>query len=344
MLKLEKTFIFFNLLFLLSAVIGEVLCFHAVPKIFPLLYALAFIGAIILGIKSNFNFPRYGWIILSILVGIKIGLEWIAFIAFGAICLLLFSKKKIQEKDKMLFTLSVLIAIILPLIPAFYGIVPILEPQKRFEPLAISYVLSGYSLALAISIYPSLTLLVLGIIISAISTFRIVALLVLLAYVYSTYPKLNKKALVIGGIGVIVAFLLRGMAEPSYNFIQGALCRPAFTYLVYERIFHITMPWGKLLILPTLIPGYKVASFFGTNVRYTYTIYGQPAFDFGVLGLLEGLILGVAIREARGVKWAHAFLLSILTVFIEIGLDVPKLTTIFLLAFISKAFVMKNER
>ncbi|CUX77008.1 hypothetical protein CHITON_0229 [Thermococcus chitonophagus] len=206
--------------------------------------------------------------------------------------------------------------------------IPLLYPGLRFKPLAVLYLISGYATALAVSITPSPYLVAYGMILGIVSTFRSIIALIFLACIYRR-KYISWKTIFIAIVAVLIISLARGLN------LHDIILRPAFTYQVYERLYEIGMPFGKLFILPEPIPGYKVAALYGSKTRYTYTIFGEAVADFGVFGLFEAFVLGILVRTLRRLAWAHSFVLAVLTLSIELGLDAPKLAVIFLFGFIT---------
>ncbi|AFK21779.1 hypothetical protein [Pyrococcus sp. ST04] len=347
MLVLEKLFLGFNLIFVGLAILGKIIYFHDPPLFGPLAYALLFLLMMMLGMEIRLRVNRHTWLILTFALGIFLGKYWLLSLSLLIIIMLGF-ERFVKYKKRFLFITAISLIIVFSLIPILDGVLPIISPKERVEPIAISYVIAGYVNALAISLNPSLVLLGVGVLISGISTFRTVAMLAFLSYFYSKFPKFRREEVIVGGMGLLLAFLVRSFAEMKISGkllgMEVLLERPAFTYSVYEHLFQISMPWGTRLILKNIVPGYEIAKIFGGTSRYTYSIFGQPVVDFGMFGILEGFLLGLAVRSVRKVKWAHVFMLTVLTICIEVGLDVPKLSAIFLLPYLSSIFLSQASK
>ncbi|WP_048146481.1 oligosaccharide repeat unit polymerase family protein [Pyrococcus abyssi] len=317
----EKVFLTLLLTFLALASLGK-----GNIKVQPLLYALAFTGLFVAGLNSRLRIPDHFWPLLSLLVISPLGFRWI--IIWVGIVIPLAIYIRVRGDLRPLKATLVFTSILLPLIPAIFGLIPILNPQTRFHPLSILYVLSGYSIALLNSITPSILITILGILIGVMSMYRSVIALSILPLIYR--GKVSIKLIVFALLGVLLISIGRGVG------VEDIVHRPSFTYGIYEKLYEVGMPWGKIMILPEPIPGYKVAAMFGGHKRYTYTIFGEAVADFGILGLFEGFLLGLCIRKLRKLKWAHAFGLTILSLGIEVGLDAFKLATLFILPFLGR--------
>jgi len=289
-----------------------------------LAYAILFLCLFVVGLEAKLpRIPPYLWLVISLITISILGKIWLTIWILLVIPIALYLNTKGLKVFKIVL---VGISLLLPLIPAFSGIIPILNPNTRFDPLSILYVLSGYGIALLNSISPNVVITLYGTALGILSMYRSVIALSILPLIYR--DKIPWKIIGIGIVGIAIISVARGIG------VSEILYRPAFTYRVYERLYEIGVPFGKLFILKEAIPGYKVGQLFGSPNRYTYTIFGESVADFGIFGVLEGFLLGLSIREARKEKWVHTFGLTILSLGIEVGLDTFKLATLFLLPFI----------
>ncbi|AEC51543.1 hypothetical protein PNA2_0627 [Pyrococcus sp. NA2] len=328
--KSEKLFLALLLGFLGLAIIGKLIIFRESVRVGSLTYSLLFTILFVIGLRVNIEVPMYSWPILSILIVSPLGLTWIAFWLFIVLPLAIYlNRKEIGIVKPTLTVMTTMFSIT----PELLGIIPIVNPETRYDSVSVLYVLSGYGIALLNSLSPSIIVTAYGIMLGVISMYRSVIALSILPVIYR--GKIPWKVLLVSILAIVAISGMRGIDASEI------LYRPAFTYRVYETLYDIGMPFGSLFIIGEPIPGYKVAHLFGSPNRYTYTIFGEAVADFGVFGILEGLLLGICIKSLRKKKWAHSFALTILTLGIEVGLDAFKLGTLFLLPFVGGE---NNER
>ena len=212
------------------------------------------------------------------------------------------------------------------------GGIPLLEPALRYSQYRVLYLSAGYLLALSIAMRPSVFVLALGILLGIATTFRTVLLAPLLAYFFRTMlgswkPEGVKRVAPLIALGIVAGFLARYWATvssyPSWHldFLGTLLYRPGVTYTVYERLFWLGYPLGRHEILFSTNPKLLVGHLFGRDVGYTYTMFGQPAYDFGLTGLLEGVLLGMAVGDSFRFRTTATLSLTLMTLAIPIGLD-----------------------
>ncbi|AIF68707.1 hypothetical protein PAP_01325 [Palaeococcus pacificus DY20341] len=297
-----------------------------------LLYALAFSLVLFLGYNagSRFNLPpwrSYIYLTFGLLVSSAAGIFGILValaVLLGGTALL---KEGSGKYAKYAYYAGATLVVALPLLAISKGIIPILNPQTRYSDLKDLYLTSAIFASLLLAYKPNLILFLVAEAFAVVSTFRSNALIVFLAYLFRAEKRDLKKLLIIGVPLVVLAFVVRFYATRSVypiwklGFVQSLVYRAGFSYMVYEKLFSLGMPFGKFkLILSPDARGY-VASLFGRENNYTYTIFGQPAYDLGVFGLFEAFFVGMALRDAEKASMFKALSLVFLILAVENGFD-----------------------
>lgn len=324
------------------------------PEVLPLAYALAFLVFMALGFVIVNRIPETvrGMTYLSLfsivllatnLTVFLISLPLFILLALFIICgtetgperslfllplLTIYGSR--TKLGRSFYILGIALLVILPTLAILLAGVPLLKPASRFSSFRFLYLASGYIAVILLSVRPDWKVLLWGIAIGVVSTFRTVVLGVVLAYTFGLLlgrkrPKVGP--LIAIALGLLLAFLVRYHATlSSYStwhlgIAETILYRPGVTYTVYERLFNLGFPWGKGWILLSDSPKLYVGRLFGRDVGYTYTLFGQPAYDLGLIGLFEGLLLGMAFRDSLRLKETGVISLTLLTLAIPIGLD-----------------------
>ncbi|WP_297507342.1 hypothetical protein [Thermococcus sp.] len=305
------------------------------PGLLPLAYALAFLASMALGFFISERIPEKvrGTTYLSLFSAVLLATSPVIFLislpmffllAFFVLC------ESYTLLKKSLYALGITLLILLPLSGVFLAGVPIMEPASRFSRFRFLYLASGYVVVVLLSAKPDWRVLLWGITIGIISTFRTVVLGVALAYTFGLLLERKRPRpgpLIAITLGLALALVVRYHATlSSYStwhlgIAESILYRPGVTYTVYERLFNLGFPWGKGWILISSNPKLYVGHLFGRDVGYTYTLFGQPAYDLGLLGPVEGLILGMALRDSIRMKETTVMGLTLLSLAVPIGLD-----------------------
>jgi len=342
------------LVYFLAAVLGKILYSRFLGRIetLPLLYALTFIALLFLGFRQEVKVPGWAFLVAGSLLLITLGWGY----TLGGIVSLLLLKYLIErnalEKGVMP---AIAVSVGLVLTASALGGVPLFNPGLRFSWVRYPYLAAGYIMVGAIAVRPSPLLLALGEGMAVAGTSRTIGVGVAVAYLIRTlYNRrgsvpTSKKALPLVVALLIVVFLARYSATlrdyPVWNlgFLGSVLYRPASSYTVYERLFEMGMPLGHYKLLFMTNPTYYVGELFGKKIGYTYTLFGEPAYDFGIPGILEALIIGTVLRKASKNPFTGTFALTVGTLTLDIGIEGSFLTTFFYLAYLS-SLGDENER
>lgn len=296
-------------------------------------YALTFSLAVFSGysIENRFNLPfkrAYVYLILGIIASSAAGIFGVLvalIVLLGGVHVL---RGSTGRYHKHAYYVGIALLVIPPLLAMWKGVIPILNPQTRYSNLKELYIASALFASLLIAYRPSLIVFLVGEVFAVISTSRTNALMIFLAYLFRAEKKELKRLLVVGIPLVALAFLARFYATKSVyiiwklGFVQSLLYRAGFSYMVYEKLFSLGMPFGKfeLLLLNPSAREY-VAALFGKVNNYTYTIFGQPAYDFGIFGLFEAFLVGLALKDSEKMPMFRALSLTFLILAIENGFD-----------------------
>ncbi|WP_048149798.1 hypothetical protein [Palaeococcus ferrophilus] len=324
-------FFVLGLTYLLLALTGKLILPELLgPLNLPALaYALMFMMVVYVGYSMELSDKRrtYLYLIAGLtVVGIAAGpigaLVGIAIVLGGELSPMLDERARGN-----LYVLGILAMVVLPLTAAYRGVIPIIRPETRYSELKDLYQASAAIAALLVAYRPSLPIFLLGEGMALTSTFRTNVLLVFLAYLLRGGKRELKRALYIGTPLVLLGFLARFYVTKSVypvwhlDFIRSILYRAGFSYRVYERLFSLGFPFGGHALILNPTGRELVASLFGRSANYTYTLFGQPAYDLGLLGLFEGLFLGIALRDADRSPTLGALAVAFLIVALETGID-----------------------
>ena len=217
---------------------------------------------------------------------------------------------------------------------AAFGI-PLMKPWLRYTNASVPFLLAGDVLIIAIGVYPSPWLMLLGLIIATLGASRTVGIGVLTAYLIaeayrgiSLRSLLRRKSLLVLTAVLFASMLLARYWVTTHLYPEWSLgpvgtlfYRVGSTYTVYERLFEWGMPFGKHALLFQSDPTGYVGSLFGREVGYTYSLFGQPAYDFGILGLIEAALLGILLKEADRSPVTGTFAFTLLILMTEIGIE-----------------------
>lgn len=367
--RAEIVFWLIGIAYICTAVISK-LVYPQLGRIqpLPLVYALGFLLFIYLGRRTSSKIPPivkvplYTGGILTPLIQATPKLAPIYFVIWVAItgmtCFLYDAIIKNFEKLKSIgWKTTTSVAILLVLIGCLLGGIPLLNPSIRYSEYRTLYLAAGYLIALSIVLKPQLKILILGITVGVLSTFRTDVLAVILAYIFRVgveeKPPTEKRLIIILILaGTISGFIARYWATLSsyptwdLDFLETLLYRPGVTYTVYEKLFWMGFPFGNQShkILFSSNPKLLVGNLFGRDVGYTYTMFGQPAYDFGVLGVLEGILMGMVLEDSSKFKTLNAMALTLLTLSIPIGIDAFFLPAILLPGLIASEVILCEQR
>nr|WP_277346786.1 hypothetical protein [Thermococcus sp. 21S9] len=245
---------------------------------------------------------------------------------------------------------AVLLAVVLTTIACAMWGIPLLKPELRYTTASVPFLVAGDLLIGAIAVFPDFRLLLLGEMIALIGASRTVGLGIAVAYILRlAYDgrintgeiKKHRTQLVLGAVLLLAVFLARYYVTVSeyptwkLGFFGSLLYRPASSYTVYERLFHLGMPLGNRALLFNPDPTGYVGRLFGKEIGYTYTLFGQPVYDFGILGLIEALILGLALGRASKNPFTGTFALTVAIIALDIGIEGQFLVAILLMAYLA---------
>ncbi len=334
--RADLLFLLFTFLYTLIALASK-LVFPELgrPGMPSLIYALLFLGSIEGGFLSTERVPQriraFTYLSLFSIVLLLTSPAVLLLSLTLSLMLALFVLCNRTHIGRSLYLTGILLLAGLTVVAPLLAGIPLLEPAARFSRFRFLYLASGYIAVVLLSKKPDWRVLLWGIAIGVLSTFRTVVLGVTLAYILGSFPKererLRPGPLVIMAIGITLAVLVRyhatlsGYATWHLSLTKSLLYRLGVTYTVYERLFNLGFPWGRGWILVSEDPKLYVGHIFGKDVGYTYTLFGQPAYDLGVLGLLEGIIIGMALRDSLKLESTGTMALTLLTLAVPIGLD-----------------------
>ncbi|ASJ09994.1 hypothetical protein A3L12_01110 [Thermococcus sp. P6] len=327
------------------------------PRLLPLIYALAFSGAMVTGYMTAERFPvrvrilTYGLVVVLVLSALG---SWGFLMALPIVAAPpVFAReegKRVKERlasaSLTTDTLLIVAAVALVAFPLVTGRVPLLHPGLRYTGVRFFYLASGYLIAAAISLRGDFRVFLLGLFVAVVSTFRTVAVAVTVTYLLRLMGEKRTKPgkglwlkLSVITAGVLIVFLVRYQATLStypewrLGFFGTLLHRMGLTYSVYERLFSMGMPWGNPEILLSKDPKGYVGRLFGSSVGYSYTIFGQPSHDFGVFGIVEGFLLGGILRDAEWMESTKVLALTLFILMVPIGIDAFFLPAVAFLAY-----------
>jgi uncharacterized membrane protein len=228
--------------------------------------------------------------------------------------------------------------------------VPMLKPELRYTNASVPFLVAGDILIGAIAVFPDVRFLIMGEAIAIIGASRTIGIGVAVAYALiiaydnkltTKELKKHKKVVLLGTVLLLAVFFarhyvtIREYSTWRLGFLGSLLYRPASSYTVYERLFHLGMPLGKGELLFNPDPTGYVGKLFGKEVGYTYTLFGQPAYDLGVLGLLEALILGLALGMTSKNPFTGTFALTVAVLALDIGIEGQFFVAILLMAYLA---------
>ncbi len=230
--------------------------------------------------------------------------------------------------------------------------VPLMKPWLRYTVASVPFLAAGDVLIIAIGAYPSPWLMLLGLVIAIVGASRTVGIGVLTAYILaeayggiSLRALVKKKSLLILTIFLFAAMLLARYwvtrhlyPDWSLGLIGTLFYRVGSTYTVYEHLFEWGMPFGNHILLFQSDPTGYVGHLFGRDVGYTYSLFGQPAYDFGIIGIVEAVFLGVLLREADRSAVTGTFAFTLLVLMTEIGIEGAFLSALSYAAFLGIKF------
>jgi len=333
-LKSDKIFALFLASYISLALLGKFAFRSYLDELNlgALLYALMFSLMLFLGynVEKKFNLPferAYVYLTLSILVSSAAGILGVVVALAVLLVGMLILRRTLYEYYKYAYYAGIALVVALPLLAMFKGVIPILNPQTRYSDLKDLYLASAIFASFLLAYKPSLIIFLLGEAFAVVSTFRSNALMIFLTYLFRAEKKELKRLLIIGVPLVGLVFLVRFYATKSVysvwklGFAQSLVYRAGFSYMIYEKLFSLGMPVGNFGLLLNPNAREYVAALFGKTNNYTYTIFGQPAYDLGIFGLFEAFIVGLALSDSEKSPMFKALSLAFLILAIETGFD-----------------------
>ncbi len=332
--------------YLLMAWLGKFIYFNG-PETEPAIYAVLFLVILLAGLQKGTNLNGRLFLFAFLLV-IPLGPGYLVGGALSFFILYLLMRENLIRRAVLP---ALLVAIGLTTFACLRWGLPILKPELRYTEVSVPFLVAGDIIIGAIAVLPDIRFLVIGEMIAIISASRTVGLGVAVAYVLRmayedrlTFEEIksHKKAVLIGIVLLLGVFLARYYVTVreypvwKLGFMGSLLYRPASSYTVYEKLFHLGMPFGRGELLFNPDPTGYVGRLFGKHIGYTYTIFGQPAYDFGIFGLLEALILGLALGKASTNPFTGTFALTVVTLALDIGIEGQFLVAILLMAYLSE--------
>ncbi|ANF22917.1 hypothetical protein [Thermococcus piezophilus] len=360
-----------NVIFWISAVAYILLALVAklaYPKLLPklewdsLLYALAFLGVLAFAYSASERIQhRYkSAMYLAVLLLMPSCLGWWGLLVALAIIvtthvIIYFERHKVEDNSEnarwKLRIILIAAVVILAIVPLVFGVIPLLQPETRYSSLRLLYLTAGYFTVAILAIKPDFKVFLIGEAIAIVSTFRTVGIAVALAYFLKLvqtgklrWDKRNWRSYAILAVvfsSVFAVFIIRYYTtlqtypEWKLGFSETLLYRPGVTYTVYERLFELGMPWGKQAIIFSVNPKGYVGALFRRDVGYTYTLFGQPAYDFGILGLVEAVFLGIALADSERRRTTEVLAVTFMTLAVPIGLDTFFLSAMAFFAYLA---------
>jgi len=202
--------------------------------------------------------------------------------------------------------------------------IPFVQPALRYK--LVGFLVMSAFLGLVAIIYLKTStkiktlLLLLFEVLLFLGTFRSLMILIFMGYIFDLYfegeLKLDMKiSLGLFAVAASVLYLSHGF--------ERLMVRIGFTFLVFHNIVRLSIPsgifHGRLLMSDN--PRYLIGKLFGTDMHYTYFLFGQPIADFGVLGVIEAYLFGVFLKHAEENPRTTALVLSLMIYIIETGMD-----------------------
>ena len=363
-MRLSILFWIFTIVYLLLAIVSKSVYSNLLPppRTAPILYALAFLALMWTSyhtgrkIKDPYKVRLYIAVMVLVLSALGVWGLVVSLVIVGVTILIIHYEANVvagnpENARKELRIILAIVVTAIFLTPVLAGCIPLLDPGARYSPLRLFYLSAGYFTVALISLKPDFRVFLLGELIAIVSTFRTIGLAVAIAYTLKLAQtgKLGRpggkwKGYIIPGTiatGVVLIFIIRYYATiqtyPNLHlsFVETLLYRPWVTYTVYERLFEMGMPLGKRGILFSADPKGYVGSLFGRDVGYTYTLFGQPAYDFGIFGLIEALFLGMALADAERRNPTAVLAVTFAILMIPIGIDAFFLSAMAFFAYLS---------
>jgi len=331
--------------YLTMAWLGKLLYFNGVETP-PAIYALAFLALLFTGWSLDVKVPDEVFL-LAFLLLVPLGPGYLIGGLLSFAFLFIVMKKNLLEKA---VPFAVILAVVLTALACAMWGIPLLKPELRYTTASVPFLVAGDLLIGAIAVFPDFRLLLLGETIALIGASRTVGLGIAVAYILrlaydgrinTEEVKKHRTQLVLGAVLLLAVFLARYYVTVSeyptwkLGFLGSLLYRPASSYTVYERLFHLGMPLGNRELLFNPDPTGYVGRLFGKEIGYTYTLFGQPAYDFGVFGLLEALVLGFALRRSSRSPFTGTFATTVAVLSLDIGIEGQFLVAILLMAYLA---------
>ncbi len=237
------------------------------------------------------------------------------------------------------------------LVPVFSGGIPILDPAARqvaaMSPFrALFHGFGVFSATLAVVFYGRRYLGVAALLalLGVVSGFKSDAIAVLLSAsiggLISGRLKAREIGVVVVVIGAILTIMSTYIAVLSFGTwrippIYYPLYRAGFTFLVFDRILDMSLPWGALKGAAILSTSQEVVSTavldYTTPHIITSTLFGPLTLDFGIVGtLMTSLFIGLYFGVLGGYRGPfqaslYAIVLTHTLILVEVGLQLTSI-------------------
>ncbi|GAB6135904.1 hypothetical protein [Thermococcus prieurii] len=333
-----------------TAWLGKVLYSSTLGRleIAPATYAVLFLVILYLSYRIDAGIPAWAFGLGAMLLLIPLGIQYVlgGLVALGIL-------RHLMSRDKLIrgTVPATVVSIGLVVAASLHWGIPLLKPSLRYTSASVPFLVAGDIMIGVIAARPSLGFLLVGEVIAIVGASRTVGLGVAVAYLLRlaydgklTVEETRRRKYVI----LTVVLLTLAVFAARYHvtikeypgwrlgFFGTLIYRPASSYTVYERLFHMGMPLGNHELLFTPDPTGYVGRLFGKKVGYTYTLFGQPVYDFGVLGLIEAIILGTALRTASKNGFTGTFAFTVAILMMDIGIEGTFLAAILYLACLAQ--------
>lgn len=202
--------------------------------------------------------------------------------------------------------------------------VPLFHWELRYElvgPLVLLALLGAVGMSYSnLSLRMKTLLLLVYSIVFFLGTFRSLLLLGYLPYLMGYTTSSNRKS---GRYVLFFGAVVLGLVLVISGSLTALMVRVGFTFLVFQNLVRISLPWGYFhgALLLSDGPRHLVSELFGASTNYTYFFFGQAVADFGILGLLEAFLLGVFLRESERDQKTLVFVCSVMIYSLDSGVD-----------------------
>jgi hypothetical protein len=340
--------------------------FEAAPSPIPYLTTALGIGGVIVcvrgGRRIEIDTNRKGlralaltalFIVTALTVYLTLGLHpgLCTAASGGYLVILFFISKRLGDIKTVVVSAGLLTVTSSILVTVLAGDVPILDPAARqvaaMSPFrALFHGFGVFAATLSVVFYGRRYLAVGGVlaVLGIISGFKSDAIALLLSAsiggLISGRVRLKEVGavlVIIGGILTIMSTYIAVLSFGSWKIPPAyyPLYRAGFTFLVFDKVVALSMPWGLLNGGAILSTSQEVVSTavldYATPHIITSTLFGPLTLDFGIIGTLAtsafiGLYFGVLGRYRDGFQAAlYAIVLTHTLILIEVGLQMTSL-------------------